>query len=42
MRTALIALLAVLLAGLTGFGIVAANSAMPDVVDNALVTYGTR
>lgn len=42
MRTALTALLAVLLAGLTGFGIVSANSATPKPVDTPLVTYGTR
>lgn len=40
--TAVTVLLAVLLAGLTGFGLVSANSATPEPVDAPLVTYGTR
>ncbi len=42
MRTALTALVAVLLAGVTGFGLVSAKSTTPEPVDTPLVTYGTR
>ncbi len=42
MRTALTALLAAVLAVVTGFGIVSGSSATPEPVDAPLVTYGTR
>lgn len=42
MRTALTALLAAVLAVVTGFSLVSANSEEPKSVDSPLVTYGSR